>query len=190
MHCVGRLAAGIGALCLSVNLWAQVPETPMAAASAPEPTASAAATPEAQALPPVLAPVPAPVPAPTHPGLVAQDSVSAADTAWMMTSTALVLLMTLPGIALFYGGLVRRKSVVNTMASVTAIAALVSMLCYVVGYSLAFTPGNGWRRPGCWTSRAARWCISTPACRLWSAPISWGRAGATARRLLSLSTWA
>jgi Amt family ammonium transporter len=116
----------------------------MAAASAPEPTASAAATPEAQALPPVLAPVPVPVPAPTHPGLVAQDSVNAADTAWMMTSTALVLLMTLPGIALFYGGLVRRKSVVNTMASVTAIATLVSMLWYVAGYSLAFTPGNGW----------------------------------------------
>ena len=77
------------------------------------------------------------------PTLVAQSSISAADTAWMMTSTALVLLMTLPGIALFYGGMVRRKSVINTMASVVAIAALVSLLWFALGYSLAFTPGSG-----------------------------------------------
>jgi Amt family ammonium transporter len=61
----------------------------------------------------------------------------------MMTSTALVLIMTLPGIALFYGGMVRRKSVINTMASVVAIAALVSLLWFAVSYSIAFTPGNG-----------------------------------------------
>ena len=77
------------------------------------------------------------------PTLVAQSAISAADTAWMMTSTALVLLMTLPGIALFYGGMVRRKSVINTMASVVAIAALVSLLWFALGYSLAFTPGSG-----------------------------------------------
>jgi Amt family ammonium transporter len=79
----------------------------------------------------------------TRPGLVAQDSINGADTAWMMTSTALVLLMTLPGIALFYGGMVRKKNVLNTMASVVAAAALVSLLWFAVGYSLAFTPGNG-----------------------------------------------
>ena len=79
-----------------------------------------------------------------HPGLVAQDTLNGADTAWMMTSTALVLLMTLPGIALFYGGMVRKKSVLNTMASVVAIAALVSLLWFAIGYSLAFTPGSGW----------------------------------------------
>ena len=62
----------------------------------------------------------------------------------MMTSTALVLLMTLPGIALFYGGMVRKKNVLNTMASVVAVAALVSLLWFAVGYSLAFTPGSGW----------------------------------------------
>jgi Amt family ammonium transporter len=85
-----------------------------------------------------------PIPEPlTHPALVAFDAINAADTAWMMTSTALVLLMTLPGIALFYGGMVRRKSVINTMASVVAIAALVSLIWFAVGYSLAFTPGNG-----------------------------------------------
>ncbi|OYU46514.1 MAG: ammonia channel protein [Burkholderiales bacterium PBB4] len=77
------------------------------------------------------------------PTVVAQSTINAADTAWMMTSTALVLLMTLPGIALFYGGMVRRKSVLNTMASVVAIAALVSLLWFAIGYSIAFTPGNG-----------------------------------------------
>ena len=82
--------------------------------------------------------------APTAPSLVAQESLSGADTAWMLTSTALVLLMTLPGLALFYAGMVRRKSVLNTMASVVAIAALVSLLWFAVGYSLAFTPNNPW----------------------------------------------
>jgi Amt family ammonium transporter len=79
----------------------------------------------------------------TRPTLVAQTTLSTADTGWMMTSTALVLLMTLPGIALFYAGMVRRKSVINTMASVVAIAAMVSLLWFLVGYSWAFTPGNG-----------------------------------------------
>lgn len=61
----------------------------------------------------------------------------------MMVATALVLLMTLPGIALFYGGMVRRKSVLNTMANVVAVCALVSLLWFAVGYSIAFTPGSG-----------------------------------------------
>ena len=80
----------------------------------------------------------------TRPALVPQGQISAADTAWMMTSTVLVLLMTLPGVALFYAGMVRRKNVLNTMASVVAIAALVSLLWFAAGYSMAFTPGNGW----------------------------------------------
>lgn len=79
----------------------------------------------------------------TQPGLVAAATLNGADTAWMMTSTALVLLMTLPGIALFYGGMVRRKSVLNVMASVVAVCALVSLLWFAVGYSIAFTPGSG-----------------------------------------------
>jgi Amt family ammonium transporter len=82
--------------------------------------------------------------APTAPSLVAHDTLSGADTAWMLTSTALVLLMTLPGLALFYAGMVRRKSVLNTMASVVAVAALVSILWFALGYSLAFTPNNPW----------------------------------------------
>lgn len=80
----------------------------------------------------------------SRPGLVPLDAINAADTAWMMTSTALVLLMTLPGVALFYAGMVRKKNVLNTMASVVAIAALVSLLWFAAGYSLAFTPGSAW----------------------------------------------
>ena len=82
--------------------------------------------------------------APAHPAVVGVDAISAADTAWMMTSTALVLLMTLPGVALFYAGMVRKKNVLNTMASVVAIAALVSLLWFAVGYSMALTPGSVW----------------------------------------------
>ena len=122
------------ALCLHLAAGAQTPAADTAA-SAPA-TATALATP---------APTPPPL---TRPGLVAQDTLSAADTGWMMTSTALVLLMTLPGIALFYGGMVRRKNVINTMASVVAVAALVSLLWFAVGYSIAFTPGNAWLGDG------------------------------------------
>ena len=79
----------------------------------------------------------------TTPSLVATSAISGADTAWLMVSTALVLLMTLPGIALFYGGMVRRINVINTMASVVGIAAVVSVLWFALAYSLAFTPGSG-----------------------------------------------
>ena len=77
------------------------------------------------------------------PGLVASSALQGADIAWLMVSTALVLLMTLPGIALFYGGMVRRFNVINTMASVVGIAAVVSLLWFALAYSLAFTPGSG-----------------------------------------------
>ena len=122
---------------------AGAPDT-AAAAVAPQGEAPAAPTLVAQAVPPpapvaAAAPPPAPL---TRPTLVKQDTLNGADTAWMMTSTALVLLMTLPGIALFYAGMVRRKSVINTMASVVAICALVSLLWFAVGYSWAFTPGS------------------------------------------------
>ncbi len=82
--------------------------------------------------------------APVRPGMVDAQALSAADTGWMLTATALVLLMTLPGVALFYAGMVRRKNVLNTMASVVAIAALVSVLWFAAGYSLAFTPDTAW----------------------------------------------
>ena len=65
------------------------------------------------------------------------------DTAWMLTATALVLMMTLPGLALFYGGMVRRKNVLATLMQSFAICCLCSVLWMVAGYSLAFADGNG-----------------------------------------------
>ena len=82
--------------------------------------------------------------APTAPALVPFDAISAADTAWLMTATVLVLLMTLPGVALFYAGMVRRKNVLDTMACVLGVAAVVSVWWFVAGYSWAFTPGTAW----------------------------------------------
>jgi Amt family ammonium transporter len=125
----------------SGTAWSQAaPAEPAAATEAATPPL--ALQPAAPAVAVAAAPAPA-APAPlTKPSLVSVDRLNSADTAWMMTSTALVLLMTLPGIALFYAGMVRKKSVINTMASVVAIAAVVSLLWFMVGYSWAFTPNN------------------------------------------------
>jgi hypothetical protein len=68
----------------------------------------------------------------------AKAAQSAGDNAWMLMSAALVLLMTGPGLALFYGGLVRRKNVLGTMMQSFALMALVTVIWAVVGYSLAF----------------------------------------------------
>ena len=64
--------------------------------------------------------------------------------AWLMTSSALVLFMTLPGLALFYGGLVRRKNVLSVMAQCFGCAGLVALLWWAVGYSLVFSSGSPW----------------------------------------------
>ncbi len=74
--------------------------------------------------------------------LVPAAQISGGDTAWMITATVLVLLMTLPGLALFYAGMVRKKNILSTMAQVMAIAALVTLLWFGIGYSLAFLPGT------------------------------------------------
>ena len=73
---------------------------------------------------------------------MAESTFNAADTAWMLVATALVLMMTLPGLALFYAGMVRRKNVLATMAQSAAATALVSVLWVVAGYSLAFAGGG------------------------------------------------
>ncbi len=80
------------------------------------------------------------------PGLALADEAvaSGANTAWILTSTALVLFMTLPGLALFYGGLVRSKNVLSVLMQCFAIAGIASILWLVVGYSLAFGEGNAW----------------------------------------------
>src|SRR5436190_5878635 len=71
------------------------------------------------------------------------DAKSSADNSWMLTSSALVLMMTGPGLALFYGGLVRKKNVLATMMQSFAMMALITVLWVICGYSLAFSPGNG-----------------------------------------------
>ena len=70
------------------------------------------------------------------------DEISSGDTAWMLTSTALVLFMTLPGLALFYAGLVRAKNVLSVLMQCFAIAATGSMVWMIAGYSLALTEGS------------------------------------------------
>lgn len=69
-------------------------------------------------------------------------TLNTGDTAWILISTALVLLMTIPGLALFYGGMVRKKNVLNTMAHSFSAAVVVSLVWVVIGYSLAFGTGN------------------------------------------------
>lgn len=75
-------------------------------------------------------------------GLVNAEGPDSGDNAWMLTSTALVLFMSLPGLALFYGGIVRRKNVLSIFAQIFGIAAIASIIWWAVGFSLAFSEGN------------------------------------------------
>jgi Amt family ammonium transporter len=70
--------------------------------------------------------------------------IDTGNTAWIITATALVLFMTLPGLALFYGGLVRKKNVLSVLMQCISVACLASVLWLVIGYSLAFGDGNQW----------------------------------------------
>src|ERR1700757_4725582 len=72
----------------------------------------------------------------------AAPKLDSGDTAWMLTSMALVLMMTVPGLALFYGGMVRKMNVLATVMQSFAITCLVTVLWMIVGYSLAFTEGT------------------------------------------------
>ncbi len=106
---------------------AQAPAAP--AAAAPAPAAAAPAAPPAcdgTAKPPVLE----------------KCTVNSGDTAWMLTSVALVLMMTIPGLGLFYGGMVRKKNVGDTVMTSFAVTCLVTILFAVVTYSMAFTSGS------------------------------------------------
>ena len=106
--------------------------------------ATPAAAPGPAATPTVAAPAAAAAtpPAPTAPFTVSNDKINSGDTAWMLTSMALVLLMTIPGLALFYGGMVRKKNVLATLMQSFAITCLITILWWIVGYSWAFTPGS------------------------------------------------
>jgi Amt family ammonium transporter len=76
------------------------------------------------------------------PAVFAQQEVSGANTAWVLTATALVLSMTLPGLSLFYGGLVRVKNILSVLMQCFAITCLISLLWMIAGYSLSFGEGN------------------------------------------------
>src|SRR5690606_35100339 len=76
------------------------------------------------------------------PGVVHAQALEDGSTAWLLTSTALVLFMTLPGLALFYGGLVRSRNVLSVLMQCFAICCVVSVLWFAFGYSLAFTDGG------------------------------------------------
>ena len=75
---------------------------------------------------------------------VQAGELNSGDTAWILTATALVLFMTLPGLALFYGGLVRSKNVLSVLMQCFAIAGIVSVLWLIAGYSIAFADGNAY----------------------------------------------
>ncbi|MAN52982.1 MULTISPECIES: ammonium transporter [unclassified Marinimicrobium] len=75
---------------------------------------------------------------------LAQAELNGANTAWILTATALVLFMTLPGLSLFYGGLVRSKNILSILMQCFAIACIASLIWLVAGYSLSFGEGNAW----------------------------------------------
>src|SRR5476649_1171686 len=78
------------------------------------------------------------------PAFAETSTISAADTAWMIVATAFVLMMTIPGLALFYSGMVRKKNVLATMAQSLAAVAIISILWVAFGYSLAFVGDGPW----------------------------------------------
>ncbi len=107
---------------------AAAPAAAAAPATAPAPAVDAKAAPAAEAKPAAEA---APAPTPNK-----------GDVAWLLTSTALVLLMSIPALALFYGGMVRSKNMLSVLMQVFVVFSLVTVLWCVYGYSLAFTEGN------------------------------------------------
>ena len=121
--------------CLIFFIWLSTP-TLIVAQAPPQPGPSA----------PVLA-TPTPAPAPGAAATPAPPAkIDKGDTAWMLTSSALVLMMTIPGLFLFYGGLVRKKNALGTIMHSFIIVAVISIQWVLFGYSLAFSPdiGGGW----------------------------------------------
>jgi ammonium transporter, Amt family len=125
---LGLLTAGSFALAQSAAPAAAASEVKTEAA-APAAAPAAAAPAAAASAPDAAAAAPAPVP-------------NKGDTAWMMVSTLLVILMTVPGLALFYGGLVRSKNMLSVLMQVMVTFSLIVVLWFIYGYSLAFTEGN------------------------------------------------
>jgi len=127
------LALGLSLLTGAAAALAQAPQAdPYASAPAEAKSAPAATVAPAAAM---AAPAPPAAPAPA---LVPNKG----DTAWMMVSTMLVILMTIPGLALFYGGLVRSKNMLSVLMQVMVTFSMIVVLWFIYGYSLAFTEGN------------------------------------------------
>lgn len=123
-------AAAIALVAMPMVTPAHGQETPPAAPQVEAPAAPAAAEPT-QSLEERIAALETPA-----------AGVDSGDNAWMMTSTALVLFMSLPGLALFYGGIVRRKNVLSIFGQIYAIAGVAALLWWAVGFSMAFSEGN------------------------------------------------
>ena len=112
---------------------------PIILAQAPAATpAPAAATPAPAAAPAAAAAAPAATAAPA----AAPPTPNKGDNAWMIVATVLVIMMSIPGLALFYGGLVRSKNMLSVLMQVFVIFSLIVVLWAIYGYSLAFTEGN------------------------------------------------
>jgi Amt family ammonium transporter len=135
------IAAFIGFASPSPSSAQDQPAAPAAAApAAPAPAAAAPApAPAAPAGPPACA---AAGPNNSPPAVVTKCTPNSGDTAWMLTSVALVLMMTIPGLGLFYGGMVRKKNVGDTVMTSFAITCLITVIYAVVTYSLSFTSGS------------------------------------------------
>ncbi|MGI3775686.1 MAG: ammonium transporter [Janthinobacterium lividum] len=140
MRRAGLGLAGLLALG-AVALVSASPSTAQPASTAAAPAATAPTTPGSGAQP---APNAAPAStAPATPAATDPPKIDSGDTAWMLTSTALVLMMTIPGLALFYAGMVRKKNILATLMQSFAICCLITITWMVAGYSLAFTNGTG-----------------------------------------------
>jgi len=129
------LALGLSVLTAGVSGFAQTPAAPAAEApaAAAAPAAPAAAAPAAAAAAAPAADAAAPAAAPKF---------DKGDVSWMLVSTLLVIMMTIPGLALFYGGLVRSKNMLSVLMQVMVTFSMIVVLWMVYGYSLAFTEGN------------------------------------------------
>ena len=137
---------GLAALCCvalgtASGAMAQETATPPAETTA-MPADPAAAPPATEVVAEVVAEVATPAEAPAEPEVV--PVVDKGDVAWMLTSTLLVLLMTVPGLALFYGGLLRSKNVLSVLIQVITVFSLLVILWVIYGYSLAFSGGGAW----------------------------------------------
>jgi Amt family ammonium transporter len=139
------LALGLGLLIGGTAAIAQTPAAAPAASAASEAAAPAPAASDAAAAPAAAAPAPAAAaaPAPAASAAAAPAPVpNKGDVAWMIVATAFVIMMSIPGLALFYGGLVRSKNMLSVLMQVFVTFSMIVVLWCIYGYSLAFTEGN------------------------------------------------